>query len=137
MTWLCAPREGAAVLDDGDIFAMVVVPLPRLPSTGALVGMGIPMATPLWASCWASQKNLGGKDIPVRMGILVSMCSSWLGLAFHPCQVTGAQHTSAEWDTGCMSKAPFSAKILLKILANSEAPGLTAMQIPLMITVTF
>lgn len=38
MTWLCAPGEGAAVLGDGDIIAMVC--------TGALVGMGIPMGIP-------------------------------------------------------------------------------------------
>lgn len=38
MTWLCAPREGPAVLGDGDIIAMVC--------TSGLVSMGVPMGIP-------------------------------------------------------------------------------------------
>lgn len=89
---------------------------------------------------------LGNMAIPIRTGILVRMCNSRLGLVsplpsllHQSCSTLSAELDTGRKSppTGFMSKTPSFAKVLLKTLPSSKAPGLTAMKIPLMITVTF
>lgn len=141
MTWQHADGGAIAMVCTGVLVGM------GIPVTmGTLVGMGIPVSMGILEGIPVSMGILGGMDIPTD--ILVSTRSSWLGLAPPPLPLLSEpqqQHPQCRvghWGmkslpTGCMSKAPSSAKMLPKMLPSSDAPGLTAVQIPLMITVTF
>ena len=101
-------RKGATALVDGGTITMVC--------TGVLVGMGIPVSMGILMgipeSIPMSMSILGDMDISIGMGILMSMCSSWLGLASPPlpllCRSCSCSTLSAEWVCRVGTSYPFT-----------------------------
>lgn len=133
-------HAACSVAGNGQQRLLMGVLLPWYVCTGVLVGISIPVGIP--EGIPFSLSILGAMDIPISTGILAWAAISIAAFALpelqpqHPQCRVGHRGMKAP-PTGCMSKAPSSAKMLLKTLPSREAPGLTAVQIPLMITVTF